>query len=230
MGGNLEPTDKDLVEGIRKSNVTAFTTFQARYRPMIHGIFNKIFGRSRHKLSYDYFQNLEDMEGEIWVLLAAQLNKDLEFDADGSIGALVREMTEKRFIDKFRTFRNHRSWDSTEKRKKEQDDKNSSADEKLITACGGVSGIDRGFSFTLIDSEELAPVDKVNPETFYSIESASRAALSKMTDLQKNVLKLQESGFTQKEIASNTGLSIDQVRTQLKRIGVVAEEIKGEFL
>lgn len=84
------------------------------------------------------------------------------------------------------------------------------------------------FGFFEFEESETDGVNASDPERSFIANDLKLKFLSRLSLEQQILVELRAKGETQKEIVKQTGLTLDQVRERLKKIDMIATEIRGE--
>ncbi|MEC7310031.1 sigma-70 family RNA polymerase sigma factor [Vibrio crassostreae] len=219
-------TDKELFSGSVKGNSSAFTILGKRYESKLKAIFYKSFKSIEKSLSFSVEHLFVDFKSMVLADLLMKPLGSLTFDEDGSIGGLIDTIAKDRAYSMYTRTENHRSKDSTETRKKK------ALEEKLKKEVDSSSGIESSkrkfdFGFSEFDENEIEAMYVSDPERKYIAEDLKLKFLSNLSPEQQIIVELRAKGVTQTQIALETGLTLDKVRAQLKKIGIVATEVQS---
>lgn len=126
---------------------------------------------------------------------------------------------------------NHRSEESTESRKKKDKEKQTAIQESLLSEEERLVEIETStkkfdYGFHEFDEKEIDGLYINNPERAYIAEDIKVKFINMLSSVQSRIVELRAKGVTQNEIAEETGLTKDQVRTHLKKIDIIASEIQ----
>ncbi|WP_411993363.1 helix-turn-helix transcriptional regulator [Agarivorans sp. DSG3-1] len=224
-------TDKELFTGSVKGSSLAFSILGKRYDSKLKAIFNRSFKSIEHKLSYSVDVLFEDFKSMVLANLLHKPIDSLSFDKNDSIGGLIDTIAVKKAIDMYVRTENHRSKESTETRKEQEKAKHAAKQENPLSEEEQLSEIENktkkfDFGFYEFDDNETNDIDVTNPERAHIANDLKIKFLNSLTFEQYRIVELRTKGITQKEIALETGLTHDQVRTQLKKINIIASKVQ----
>ncbi|MEI8623497.1 hypothetical protein P4S67_02845 [Pseudoalteromonas sp. B137] len=215
-------SDKELFEGSLKGSDSAFSVLGKRYEPKLRSIFNKSFKSIENKLSYSIDVLFEDYKSMVMGNLLRKPIKDLVFDENGSIGGLIDTIANNLAFDMYTRTENHRSKDSTEVRNRAKEE------EKLALSEPKEKQYKKfDFGFYEFDENEIDGLHVSNPERAHLAEDMKLRFLNILSDLELRIVELRALGCTQKEIALDTGLTKEQLRNQLRKIGDTVAKLKN---
>lgn len=214
-------SDKELFEGTLKGSDVAFSVLGKRYEPKLRSIFNKSFKSIENKLSYSIDVLFEDYKSMVMANLLRKPIENLVFDENGSIGGLIDTIANNLAFDMYTRTENHRSKDSTEVRNRAKEKlalSESDSKEKQYKKFD--------FGFYEFDENEIDGLDVSNPERAHLAEDMKLRFLNSLSDLEMRIVELRTLGFTQKEIALDTGLTKEQLRNLLRKIDFAVINVK----
>ena len=225
-------SDKKLFEGCVKGSDTAFSALGKRYEPKLRAIFNRSFKSIENKLSYSIDALFEDYKSMVLADLLRKPIENLAFDEIDSIGGLIDTMAKNLAFDMYTRTENHRSKDSTEVRRRALEEKLVNEEIAKNVEMNLSDQKERqykkfDFGFDEFDENEIDGLYISNPERAHLAEDMKLRFLNSLSDLESKIVKLRALGFTQKEIALDTGLTKEQLRNQLKKIGVTVAQLKN---
>lgn len=224
-----ESTDKELFVGSVKGSSLAFSILGKRYEPKLKSILNRSLKSIENNLSYSVDVLYEDFKSMILADLLRKPVDSLRFDENDSIGGLIVHMAKKKAIDMYIRTENHRSEESTESRKKKE--KQTAIQESLLSEEDLLVEIETStkkfdYGFDEFDEKEIDGLYVNNPERANIAEDIKVKFINVLSPVQYRIVELRAKGVTQNEIAEETGLTKDQVRTHLKKIDIIASEIQ----
>lgn len=227
-------TDKELFELSVGGNSEAFSVLGKRYDPKLKAIFNKSFKSIENRLSYSVNALFEDFKSMVLADLLIKPIANLSFDENGSIGGLIDTIAKDRVHSMYTRTENHRSKDSTATRKKKAlSEKQSNvehcaqSEQSTVTERNSLKG-SFDFGFSEFDENEIDGLSTEDPEIEFLAEDLRTKIFDAFTMEQRKIIELRSQGYTQKEMAQTTGLTHDQVRTQLKKIDSILDEVKRD--
>ncbi|ELA7821126.1 sigma-70 family RNA polymerase sigma factor [Vibrio alginolyticus] len=224
-------TDKELFVGSVKGSSLAFSILGKRYEPKLKAILNRSLKSIENNLSYSVDVLYEDFKSMVLADLLRKPIDSLRFDENDSIGGLIDHMAKKKAIDMYIRTENHRSEESTESRKKKDKEKQTAIQESLLSEEERLVEIETStkkfdYGFHEFDEKEIDGLYINNPERAYIAEDIKVKFINMLSSVQSRIVELRAKGVTQNEIAKETGLTKDQVRTHLKKIDIIASEIQ----
>ncbi|SHF38314.1 hypothetical protein SAMN02745753_01849 [Marinomonas polaris DSM 16579] len=83
------------------------------------------------------------------------------------------------------------------------------------------------FGFFEFEESEIDGVNASDPERSFIANDLKLKFFNRLSPEQQILVELRAKGETQKEIVKKTGLTLDQVRERLKKIDMIANEIKN---
>ncbi len=226
-----ESTDKELFVGSVKGSSLAFSILGKRYESKLKSILNRSLKSIENNLSYSVDVLYEDFKSMILADLLRKPVDSLRFDENDSIGGLIVHMAKKKAIDMYIRTENHRSEESTESRKKKDKEKQTAIQESLLSEEDLLVEIETStkkfdYGFDEFDEKEIDGLYVNNPERANIAEDIKVKFINVLSPVQYRIVELRAKGVTQNEIAEETGLTKDQVRTHLKKIDIIASEIQ----
>lgn len=219
-----QATDKQLIDSIVKGSAEAYEVFQKRYIKRLRSIFYKKFQPLEKSLSYSLGSLFEDFRSIVYTEVLSKPLKDLRFDVNGSIGGFVHKTANDRSNDMWTRTINHRSSESTEKRKlKKAAEKANGSD---IDSEENEKEEQFDYGFGVFEEFEVDKYLVDSPEGIKIAENLRERLESSLSNEQWKIVELLALKVTQDEIAEKLGLTKDQVRTRIKRINKTVESLK----
>ena len=216
-------SDKELIGSIIGGHGKAFKEFKLRYDKKLGSIFYRKFRPLEKSLSYSLSSLFEDFQSIVYSEVLSKPLKSLDFDADDSIGGLVHKTGNDRSSDMWTRSINHRSIESTEKRKQKKAVESNKKTGKEFEETTKVESFDYGFG-----SFEEFEIDRYvtdSPEGIKFAENLNEALSSSLSETQWKITEMMALKETQEYIAKELGLTKDQVRTQIRKIKEIVESL-----
>lgn len=219
-----QATDKQLIDSIVKGSAEAYEVFQKRYIKRLRSIFYKKFQPLEKSLSYSLGSLFEDFTSIVYTEVLSKPLQDLRFDGNGSIGGFVHKIANDRSNDMWERTINHRSSESTEKRKlKKAAEKENGSD---IDPEENEKEEKFDYGFGVFEEFEVDKYLVDSPEGIKIAENLREKLASSLSDEQWKIVEMMASKIKQDEMAEKLGLTKDQLRTRIKKITKTVESLK----
>ena len=220
-----QATDKQLIDSIVKGSAEAYEVFQKRYIKRLRSVFYKKFQPLEKSLSYSLGSLFEDFRSIVYTEVLSKPLQDLRFDVNGSIGGFVHKIANDRSNDMWERTINHRSSESTEKRKlKKAAEKENGSD---IDPEENEKEEKFDYGFGVFEESEVDKYLVDSPEGIKLAETLQESLAASLTEVQWKIVEMKALKNTQDDMAKELGLTKDQIRTQIQKINNIVEELKS---
>ena len=209
-------TDEQLIDSIVNGSAEAYEVFQKRYIKRLRSIFYKKFQPLEKSLSYSLGSLFEDFTSIVYTEVLSKPLQDLRFDVNGSIGGFVHKIANDRSNDMWERTINHRSSESTEKRKLKKAAEKAKSSHVNPDETEKEEQFDYGFG--VFEEFEIDRHIVDSPEGIKLAETLRESLSSSLTEVQWTIVEMKALDKTQDDMAKELGLTKDQVRTQIQKI------------